>query len=107
MERIKPTMVIHGGARGADKLAGEVAKELGIEVVVFPANWELYGKRAGYVRNQLMLDAGKPSLVLAFPIGESRGTRMMIDIATRAGVKVIVAESQNIDDERFAPWLRL
>jgi len=90
--RIKPTLVIHGGARGADVIAGQIARELGIPTEVYPALWDKYGKRAGFVRNRQMLDEGKPDLVLAFPVGESRGTRMMMDIAAQAGVRVICAE---------------
>jgi hypothetical protein len=80
-------LIIHGGARGADSLAGVWAFERGVQVTRYPADWEKYGKRAGYVRNQQMLDEGKPDLVIAFPGG--RGTAMMIDIAEKAAVNVL------------------
>ena len=98
-------VLIHGGANGADKLAGEAAREMcgysvpkeqvlanTPEIRVFPANWNLYGKAAGFIRNQQMLDEGKPDLVLAFWDGESRGTKMMIDLAKKAGVPVKVIQ---------------
>lgn len=59
-------IVVHGGAKGADSIAGEVAAELGLQVEVFPANWREFAKSAGPIRNQEMLDKGA-DLVLAFP----------------------------------------
>lgn len=81
------TCIIHGGARGADTLAGAYAKHSFIECEVYPAEWDKYGNSAGPVRNQQMLDEGKPDLVIAFPGGA--GTRNMIMLARRAGVDVL------------------
>ena len=66
-------LVIEGGANGADKLAGSVASSLGIPVLEIKP--EVYGKGAGHIRNQKLLDE-KPNLVVAFHdnIGESKGT---------------------------------
>lgn len=83
------TTIVHGGARGADSLAGEVAKELGMTVEVYPADWDGLGKRAGYVRNKQMVDS-KPDLVIAFWNGVSKGTKHTIDLATAAGIPVEV-----------------
>jgi SLOG family YspA-like protein len=76
--------VIHGAARGADTIAGSLAKGQGHTVIPCPADWDLYGKTAGPVRNRAMLHAHPDvELVLAFHdrIFESRGTRDMIDVA--------------------------
>jgi hypothetical protein len=81
--------IIHGGARGADSMAGEFANETGIEEIVFPADWKMYGRRAGPIRNQQMLDEGKPDLVVAFPGG--RGTADMVGRARTAGIEVRLA----------------
>ena len=78
-------MIIHGGAMGADFLAGCWAREHGREEVVCPANWEHLGKRAGIVRNNTMLKL-RPDLVVAFPGG--KGTGSMVTLAKAAGVKV-------------------
>lgn len=78
------TQIIQGGARGADSLAGFWAQQRNISINVFPANWNKHGKSAGYIRNQQMLDEGKPDMVVAFPGG--RGTDMMVKISRRAGV---------------------
>lgn len=85
-----PTLVIHGGARGADSLAGVVAHRLKLPFLEFKAEWAKYGRAAGPLRNQRMLDEGKPDLVLAFhdDLDQSKGTKNMIQLAKRAGVSV-------------------
>lgn len=51
------TTIIHGAARGADTLAGRWAAARGVRCDVYPADWQRDGRRAGYIRNQRMLDA--------------------------------------------------
>lgn len=80
--------LIHGGARGADTLAGEWAKQRGIDCIAYEANWALEGRAAGPIRNKRMLDEGNPDLVIAFPGG--RGTANMTRQATDRGFEVIV-----------------
>jgi len=80
-------VIIHGVARGADTLAGQIAKREGIRTEVYKAEWDKYGKKAGYLRNVKMLEEGKPHVVLAAPGG--RGTAMMVSLAKRAGVPVM------------------
>jgi len=82
----KTTLVIHGAAKGADTLADNWAKENGLPIEAYPANWDKYGKRAGYIRNVQMLNEGKPDMVIAFPGG--KGTEMMINLAHAAKVPV-------------------
>jgi glutamine amidotransferase PdxT len=81
------SVVIHGAATGADTLAGYWAEDRGIEVIPVPAEWNLYGRQAGHIRNRLMLEQYKPDLVVAFPGG--RGTRNMVTISKKAGIEVI------------------
>lgn len=81
--------VIEGDARGADRIAGYWAKKNRIDLRLFPADWSL-GKKAGPVRNQQMLDEGRPDLVLAFPTPNSRGTWDMVRRAEAAGVEVVI-----------------
>lgn len=85
LSELKPTLIIHGGARGADNLAGQWAKEHGVPVRVYPANWGLYGKGAGPIRNQQMVDAGADYWV-AFLAPTSRGTADFIRRAKAAGI---------------------
>ena len=94
-------LIIHGGAGhffdpepnrranrwvGADKMAGEWAREMGIPVTECPADWERHGKSAGPIRNRQML-AMVPDMVVAFPGG--KGTAHMTRIAREAGVEVL------------------
>jgi hypothetical protein len=83
-----PFTLIHGNARGADSIAADYAKDRAKEILAFPANWNLYGKAAGAIRNRQMLEEGRPELVLAFWDGVSKGTWHMINLARKAGVKV-------------------
>lgn len=80
------TTVLHGGARGADRLAGTVARSLGLAVVELRADWSR-GRWAGLERNLAMLDRG-PDLVLAFWDGASGGTAHCIAHAERRGIPV-------------------
>jgi hypothetical protein len=84
------TIVIHGAARGADTIGGFVADKLGFDVIPFDAKWHIYGRAAGPIRNQQMIDDGEPDLVLAFHenINESVGTKDMVNRARGVGIKV-------------------
>lgn len=83
--------VITGGARGADKLGDEWAKSRKIDREIFFADWNKYGKGAGPIRNQRMLDEGRPTLVVAFPGG--KGTADMVRRAKTANIPVIEINS--------------
>ena len=80
--------VVCGQARGADTLGEQYAKERGYIVDYYPANWKLYGKRAGFLRNEQM--AQNADALVAFWDGESRGTKSMIELANQYGLKVRV-----------------
>lgn len=81
------TSLIHGNAAGADELVDRWAKANHIKVTPFPADWGTFGKSAGPIRNQQMLEEGKPDIVVAFPGG--KGTADMVRRAKRAGIEVI------------------
>lgn len=84
-----PTLVIHGGARGADRLADMWARERGIPVSAYPVSpeeWSLRGLSAGPIRNARMLDDSAPDLVIAFPGGN--GTASTVRLAEGRGIPV-------------------
>ena len=85
---------VSGTARGADSLGEKYAYAFGYKVKRFPANWDLYGKRAGYIRNEQMAKYSvadeKHGVLFAFWDGESRGTKHMIDLANKHGLEVHV-----------------
>jgi hypothetical protein len=89
------TSVIHGNALGADYLGGVWARHNKIPVLVFPADWNKHGTKAGPIRNQRMLDEGCPSLCVAFPGG--RGTNDMIRRSKDKGIEVYVAGDYYIE----------
>jgi predicted Rossmann-fold nucleotide-binding protein len=93
------TTIIHGGATGADSIAGDWSVNvLKKEAEVYLANWNLHKTAAGPIRNRKMLKEGKPDIVVAFPGGS--GTADMIKIATAAGVKVFDIENKLVYNER-------
>jgi YspA, cpYpsA-related SLOG family len=85
-------LVVHGSARGADLLGDRAATQLDIPSQGVPADWTTYGKAAGPIRNQFMLDQYKPDLCLAFPDPESRGTWDMVRRAKMVGVETRVIQ---------------
>ena len=89
------TYLIHGDARGADRLADKVADSLGIDRIKMPANWTKHKKGAGPKRNKSMLDLMTINLVLAFP--GNNGTADMKRQATTRGIDVIEA-TELLDD---------
>ena len=81
--------VISGTARGADSLGERYAQERGFNLIQMPAEWDLYGKSAGYKRNEAMAKtAGTGGGLIAFWNGKSRGTGHMIDLARQYGLAV-------------------
>jgi len=79
--------IIDGGASGADEHARNFRIFNEYSGKTFRANWKKHGKVAGPIRNQQMLDEGKPDLVIAFPGGT--GTSDMVRRARNAGVEVV------------------
>lgn len=87
------SIIIHGAAAGADTLADQAAAMWGLTRYPYPADWAKYGRRAGPIRNQQMLDEGCPDLVIAFRRrGPSPGTDDMIKRARAEGIPVEIHE---------------
>lgn len=82
------TTFIAGGARGLDKLVYRAGWSNGkYKVIEVKAEWDKYGKSAGYKRNVAMADIYEPELCLAFPGG--KGTQHMVDICKARGIPVV------------------
>jgi len=84
--------VIEGDARGVDRVAGEWAHARGIELLTFPADWKGQGRHAALIRNERMLQEGKPDLVVAFSGGN--GTSHTCWKAEQAGIPVLRVDTQ-------------
>jgi hypothetical protein len=82
------TLLIAGGAPGADTMAEQWARDRGIRTRIYMAQWNIYGRAAGPIRNARMLRKGRPDLVVAFPGGS--GTAGMVALAREAGVEVVM-----------------
>lgn len=84
----KVSLVISGGAIGADTLGEQWAKNNNINTVIYPADWVKYGKRAGFVRNNDIIYSC--DVCVAFWDGESRGTLDSIKKAESMGKEIIL-----------------
>ena len=86
--------IVSGHCRGADIMGERYAREHGLELAVFPAEWNRFGRRAGFIRNTQMAEfaseEGSEGTLIAFWDGESRGTKMMIGIAEKKGIDTYV-----------------
>ena len=93
-EDVSNMEIISGTAKGADALGEQFAFNYGIKVKRFPANWDAYGKSAGYIRNEQMakyaVSNGCYGVLVAFWDGKSRGTKHMINLAKKHGLTVYV-----------------
>ena len=91
--------VVHGDCRGADKICGYVARELGMKVIPEHANWES-GRWAGPVRNQFMLDKYEIDVVIAFHnnLAKSKGTKDMVERAKKANIPIMLVSETNVQN---------
>lgn len=78
--------IVSGGAKGVDALGEKFAYENWISLKVFPANWDKYGKSAGYIRNEQM--AKYADALVAIWDGKSPGTKHMIELAKKHNLKI-------------------
>jgi predicted Rossmann fold nucleotide-binding protein DprA/Smf involved in DNA uptake len=76
---------VSGGASGADQLCEKYAKDNGCSIKIFHANWNLYGKKAGPLRNQQIVNYA--DIIIAFWNGRSRGTKNTLTLAKQLSKK--------------------
>ncbi|NDB68395.1 MAG: DUF2493 domain-containing protein [Methylocystaceae bacterium] len=84
--RYKISVVIEGGAIGADAVGRSWAKERLIECISHFAAWDIYGHQVEPIHNQQLLDQTKPTLVVVFPGGS--GTQDMLQRSAQAGLPI-------------------
>lgn len=84
----KITEIVCGGAAGVDEWGKQLAQNYGIPVKLMLADWDQYGKKAGYIRNAAMADYA--DALIAIWDGKSPGTKMMIELARKKGMPVEV-----------------
>ena len=81
-------VIVCGMARGADTLGERYAKDRKYKIVYYPADWDNLGKKAGYIRNEIM--AQNADALVAFWDGKSKGTKHMIDLARQYNLRIKV-----------------
>jgi hypothetical protein len=86
----EPIEIVSGAANGADKLGEKYAKDQGLSLKQFPANWNKFNKSAGYIRNKEMAEYA--THCVCFWDGKSKGTKHMIDLAKELNLKVRVVK---------------
>lgn len=87
----KITEVVSGCAQGPDTIGQMWASNAGIPIKKFPADWDKFGNAAGIIRNTEMAKyAGPDGALIAIWDGQSSGTRSMIALARKYGLKVFV-----------------
>ena len=88
-------IIISGGARGADTFGEKYAQDEGFSLEVFPANWNKFGKSAGFIRNEQMAEVA--DALIAFWDGKSHGTKHMIEIMENKKLLVRVVNYETSD----------
>jgi predicted Rossmann fold nucleotide-binding protein DprA/Smf involved in DNA uptake len=88
LEGLTVTEIISGGAMGVDTLAEVYAKDKGLPLQIFPADWKAHGSKAGPLRNKQIVEACEQ--LVAIWDGSSKGTATTIRMAQKAGKPVRV-----------------
>ena len=78
---LKPSVIISGGAKGADTLAKHYAQENNLQMIEYKADWKKFGRAAGVIRNKTIIESAEH--ILAFWDGKSPGTKNSIDYANK------------------------
>lgn len=87
-------VIVSGTAKGADTLGEKYAEERGYKIERYPANWDKYGKKAGYLRNKKMAEVSNACIVFLSSKAENKGSKMMISIATEEKLLIrVIKES--------------
>lgn len=89
--RFKITEVVSGTAIGVDQLGELWASENDIKIKRFPANWEKYGRSAGFIRNAEM--ANYADALIAVWDGRSKGTKNMINNAKLKNLELYIHDN--------------
>lgn len=89
--------IICGGATGGDFVGHVFAKEHGLPIEYFPANWQpngVYDKTAGFKRNNELIWYG--NALFSLPYGETSGTQHAIELAKNAGLKTKIIDATKL-----------
>ena len=87
-----PSIIVSGTARGVDQLGEKWAEENYIPIERHPAKWDMYGKAAGYIRNQEMALCSEALIAIMLKDNPTRGTTHMINLAKHNDLKIFIYE---------------
>lgn len=97
LEKHPDMRIIHGACpRGADHMASIWARDNGVTVKTYPANWAAYNRSAGYKRNKVMVETGHANICIAFIHNNSRGATNCADLAEKFGIRTIRIKSSPV-----------
>lgn len=84
--------IIHGACpTGADLMADNLCRAWGANIERYPADWDSYGKKAGYLRNKQMVETGV-DICLAFVYNKSKGASNTVSLCRERGIPIILVE---------------
>lgn len=87
--KFKIDEVVCGEANGVDSLGKRWAQENNIPIQSFPADWKIYGRAAGYIRNGQMANYGNHLILIwTGDIKSSPGSRNMLKLAQEKGLTI-------------------
>lgn len=92
-------VIVSGGAKGADSLAEKYAKEKNYPLKIFTANWNSYGKSAGYMRNSQMhefISRFNNRGIVAFWDGQSKGTKHNFNLAKKFNTPIRIIKVYDV-----------
>jgi len=83
--RAPGVVLVHGHARGADRIAASIWRSWGLPTEAHPADWDTHGRAAGLLRNRHMVTLGA-DICLAFIRDQSPGATHCAATAEQAGI---------------------
>lgn len=92
LSTIDITLLISGGAKGADSLGEQYANENNIETLIFKPDWKKHGPAAGPIRNTDIVN--NANIIVAFWDGESKGTKDSITKAEKLNKEVVIIKTK-------------
>lgn len=92
-DKLPQVTIISGHARGADSLGERFASEHGLPTEIYPADWDKYGKSAGYIRNKQMSEIGDALIAFKIKGIVSKGTDNMIELMKGKPIRIVYVNS--------------
>lgn len=76
-------IIVSGGCRGADVIGENFANKYGLKIERYPAEWQIYGKKAAYIRNNIMAEVCDYAIIFLKKNKDNKGSKMMLQLTKR------------------------